>query len=90
MLLGDLIALIFEKKSTQKSEEMLQRGVLHSSGIIASESLMGMAIAGLIVLDVTKLEFGFSNSVVMWFTVFAAEFLLIKFVFSTKPNKAIL
>ena len=80
ILLGGLIATMLSKGLNEEdSEKALRPGVLFSSGVIAGESLMGVGLAMVAALEVTKPSLGLDPGLVTGLTMAAAMAILIAF-----------
>ncbi|MGK0359192.1 MAG: putative OPT family oligopeptide transporter [Bradymonadia bacterium] len=80
ILLGGLIATMLSKGLNEEdSEKALRPGVLFSSGVIAGESLMGVGLAMVAALEVTKPSLGLDSGLVTGLTMAAALGILIAF-----------
>lgn len=67
---GACIAHFIAKGKTGKSEEeSLKKGILFSSGVIAGEALMGIAIAGFAALGITRMKFIDSANIMVVLTI---------------------
>ena len=74
ILIGGLLAhfILKENKTDQKPDNILQKGVLLSSGMIAGESLMGILLAFLAGAGIQSLNLGIDPNLVTAFTMLAA------------------
>ena len=74
ILIGGLLAhfILKENKTDQKPDNILQRGVLLSSGMIAGESLMGILLAFLAGAGIQSLNLGIDPNLVTALTMLAA------------------
>ena len=74
ILIGGILAhfILKENKSDQDPDNILQRGVLLSSGMIAGESLMGILLAFLAGAGIQSLNLGINPNLVTALTLLAA------------------
>ena len=74
ILIGGLLAhfILKENKTDQKPDNILQKGVLLSSGMIAGESLMGILLAFLAGAGIQSLNLGIDPNLVTALTMLAA------------------
>ena len=74
ILIGGILAhfILKENKSDQEPDNILQRGVLLSSGMIAGESLMGILLAFLAGAGIQSLNLGINPNLVTALTLIAA------------------
>lgn len=83
ILIGGLIAHLLSKgQSEEQAESTLRPGVLFSSGVIAGESLTGIALAGLAAAGIKKLDLGVDSTLVMaatFIAVFATIWLFARY-----------
>ncbi len=54
IMVGGIIRLIFDKLKRKDKDEVVNRGILFSSGMIAGEGLVGIALAALAVFGIDK------------------------------------
>lgn len=88
ILLGGLISwwMLRGSKSEEEAEERSQRGVLFSSGVIAGEALIGVALAGLKVAKIEGPDLGLSGGSVSALTWGFIVFGLWLFISRTRPR----
>ena len=88
ILLGGIIAHFAARGATSEAEvdRRVHRGVLFSSGIIAGESLMGVGIALLAAIGISRLDLGLSAGLLDIVTGVAVVIALTLFVVLTKPK----
>ena len=92
ILIGGLLSALVLRgaRSEEEKESRAQRGVLFSSGVIAGEALVGVALAGVMVLldqmDKTKPSLGLGGWIVNLLTWAAITFGLIVFLRRTRAN----
>ena len=85
ILIGGLLShLILQKNKTEKSDSLLQKGVLLSSGLIAGESLMGIFLAFMVSLGIVNIHISISSEISTILTVFSC--LLTIYWFFTKSK----
>ena len=74
ILAGGLLAhfITLKSNSTEKSDSLLQNGVLLSSGLIAGESLMGILLALLASAGIKSMNFDFQPDMITIFTFISA------------------
>ena len=74
ILIGGLLAhfILKENKTDQKPDNILQKGVLLSSGMIAGESLMGILLAFLAGAGIQSLNIGIDPNLATALTMLAA------------------
>jgi putative OPT family oligopeptide transporter len=90
ILLGGLFNwLIARKYPKNEQEEKTRRGVLFSSGFIAGESLMGVAIALLASLGIKRLDLGLTEPLLSWFTIIGFLLMLLIFVLQVRRTRDI-
>lgn len=86
MLFGSLVASYYSRnKKEEEIETSLQKGVLFSSGFIAGESLMGVLIAILASVGLSRLNLGLDPVATAVLSVVGALTLIVIFVWGTKP-----
>lgn len=88
ILIGGLIAHFYIKRAPKDADDhkLLHRGVLFSSGLIAGEALMAVAIAGLAALQVESLDPGMGEGVAAAVTLAASAGVLLLFLKMSKPE----
>ena len=88
ILIGGLISyfIVLNNKKNQDQEEILQNGILSSSGLIAGESLMGILLAFIASLGITKVNFGLDESLINLLTIFCGT-LSIYWIYKSSQTK---
>jgi putative OPT family oligopeptide transporter len=88
ILIGGLLAHFFTKDAADDAaaDKKAQRGVLFSSGIIAGESLMGVGIAGLAALSISRLNLELPGMALTGLTAAAAAVVVYLFYREGKPR----
>lgn len=94
IMAGGLVRLVVEKKrglSEEKKKVAIDRGILHTSGMIAGEGLVGilLAVFAVVELDLTKLLGGFSLGQIGAILIFLVVVIgsLFKVTLFSKENK---
>ncbi len=86
ILIGGLIAYFHSKGTPQaRHDQVLHRGVLFSSGVIAGEALTSVGLACLTALGVQSMDLGLSGTVVTMLSIAAAVFMVWMFHRFTRP-----
>ncbi len=85
MLFGAAVSkFVSGRAKGEQLEERLQKGVLFSSGFIAGESLMGVAIAILASVGLKRLDLGFSPSISAILSLLGALLMAMAFIYGTR------
>ena len=89
ILLGGLMAYFIEKQNATNSnpENLLQNGILVSSGLIAGESLMGIILAFIAGAGIKSLNLGIDPTLINIATILSVLFFGIWFFKESKPEK---
>jgi putative OPT family oligopeptide transporter len=87
MLFGAVVAKIVSGRSRgDEAEERLQKGVLFSSGFIAGESLMGVAIALLASLGLSRMDLGINPALSLPLSIGGALLMGTIFIVGTRRS----
>jgi len=87
ILIGGILNWMITKGQNEvEAEKISRKGILFASGTIAGESLMGVGIAMLASVGVTKLELGVGDGVVTALTFVAAALVIYAFRKISKPT----
>tara|TARA_Y100001968_G_scaffold53572_1_gene44641 strand:- start:2754 stop:4652 length:1899 start_codon:yes stop_codon:yes gene_type:complete len=88
ILIGGLISYIILLKDNKKlsEEATLQKGILSSSGLIAGESLMGIFLAFLFSIGITKYNFNINENIIYYITILFSILTIFWFYKSSKSK----
>ncbi len=88
MLFGAAVAkMVSGRTKGHEAEERLQKGVLFSSGFIAGESLMGVGLALLASLGLTRLNLGIDPALSLPLSIIGALLMMTIFILGTKRRQ---
>lgn len=89
ILIGGLIAHYYSKDNHAiEHDQLLHRGMLFSSGVIAGEALMSVGLALLTALGVQSLDLGLAPGLVTILSIFTAVTVVLLFFRLTRPRPA--
>jgi putative OPT family oligopeptide transporter len=88
ILIGGLIAHAHSRRHPPtEHDQVLHRGILFSSGVIAGEALTAVALACLAALGIGSLDLGFSTQGTTTISVFVATAIVFAFYRMTRPSR---